>query len=365
MDVGPDDITTHREYPIMRAIRLRGAGDLRMEQVPEARDPMAGEVRIRVSCVGICGSDLHTYLSGDIDQERPVDSGAAIIPGHEFAGVIESLGEPVPHRVSDVHHPVVYRLLSGDGRELAPGMRVAVDPAMSCGVCARCVEGNTNLCENLRFCGLYPYDGALCERITVPATCCYPLDAPPRYGGRSLDDEAGAMLEPMGVALHAVRLSKIRPGETVAVIGVGPIGLGIAKFATMAGARVFVTDRYPWRLRAAQIFAGVERTFCVGKDGDRNGVGDENRGNGKDSESRWNEGGEGDNGVGDGGDDVDPVAQVRRWVPGGVDVAIEAAWCDESVRQATEMLRRGGRLTITGIPEEDRLVLRHSTVRRS
>ena len=337
----------------MRCVRLCGARDIRVETAPDARAPMVGEVRIRVECVGICGSDLHPYLSGDVDESGQPGA-VSLIPGHEFAGIVESTGEPIPYGDAAPAMPVRYGLFGGDFRPLHVGMRVAVDPAMPCRMCARCVDGNPNLCENLRFCGLYPHDGAMCERITVPAACCYPLDAPTaatedmkpdgvQYRNPSLNATTGAMLEPIGVALHAVRLAKIRPGETVAVVGAGPIGLGIAWFARFAGAaQVIVTDRRPWRLDAARQWALADHTIRIADDGvDEIILGEI-----------------------DDTSDGDSVAAVRRRVANGVDVAMEAAWCDESVQQAAEMLRRGGRLIVAGIPAEDRFLLRHSTARR-
>ena len=257
---------------------------------------------MRVKAVGICGSDLHTYRHariGDTCLEGP------LILGHEFAGVVEAVGEGG---------------LDGEFQPLKPGARVAVDPAQPCGQCELCERGHPNLCLNLHFCGLWPDQGAMCQWMHMPARSCFPL--PDR-----LDDATAVLLEPLGVAIHAVDLAKIRIGHRVAILGAGPIGLCILQLVRLAGAEaVYVADKFPWRLELAERF-GATAAWCC--------------------------------------DQTDPIAAVRQATGGrGVDVAIEAAWCDHSVVQAAEMLVHGGRLVVAGIPDDDRLVLKHSAARR-
>lgn len=286
----------------MLAARLHGPADIRIEEVPRPGSPGAGRARVRVMAVGVCGSDLHTYRHARIGDTR---LGGPLILGHEFAGVVEEVGEGG---------------LDGEFRPLTPGARVAVDPAQPCQQCEFCERGDPNLCLNLRFCGLWPDHGALCQWIDMPARCCFPLPD-------GLDDAAGVLLEPLGVAIHAVDLSKIRVGHRVAILGAGPIGLCILQLVRLAGADpVYVADRFPWRLDLAKRFGATAVWRC---------------------------------------DEVDPMAAVREATGGrGVDVAFEAAWCDESVDQAAEMLAHGGRLMVVGIPGDDRLLLKHSTARR-
>jgi L-iditol 2-dehydrogenase len=152
----------------------------------------------------------------------------------------------------------------------------------------------------------------------MPARCCFPLPD-------AIDDESGALLEPLGVALHAVDLAKLRVGSSVAILGAGPIGLMLLQVARLAGADpVFVTDPLAWRLEWAERLGGIPV------------AGDEN-----------------------------VVCEVLRHTQGrGVDVAIEAAWAGESVSQAAEMSRLGGRLVVVGISGDDRLELKASTARR-
>jgi L-iditol 2-dehydrogenase len=285
----------------MLAARLHGPADLRVEQVPHPGPPGPGQALLRITAVGICGSDLHTYQDariGDTALQSP------LILGHEFAGIVEAVGPDA---------------LDGHFMPLPVGARVAVDPAQPCGRCEMCERGHPNLCWRLHFCGLYPDDGSLCQWMHMPAHTCFPVPD-------TIDDAGAAMLEPLGIAIHAVDLARLRIAESVAVVGAGPIGLLIAQLARHSGADpLFVSDRLPWRLELARRFGAVPINF----------------------------------------DEIDPVQAVLEATGGrGVDVAIEAAWSDHSVQQAAEMARMGGRLVLVGIPGDDRLALKHSTVRR-
>jgi L-iditol 2-dehydrogenase len=158
------------------------------------------------------------------------------------------------------------------------------------------------------------------------------------------------------VAIHTVDLAKIRVGHRVAILGAGPIGLCILQLVRLAGAdAVFVTDRFPWRVELAKRF-GATAAWCCGEKGTgpicRDGPAGASH---KLDLSPFPE------------TPVarDPAAAVREATAGrGVDVAIEAAWCDQSVDQAADMLLHGGRLLVVGVPEVDRLLLKHSTARR-
>jgi L-iditol 2-dehydrogenase len=288
----------------MLAARLHGPADMRLEQIPHPGPPGPGQVLVRVKATGICGSDLHSYLDariGDTVIQSP------LILGHEFAGVIEEIGPP----------------LNAEGvtrsAELAPGLRVAVDPAQPCGRCEMCVQGHPNLCWRLHFCGTFPDGGSLCEWMHMPARSCFPVPD-------SIDDACAALLEPLGVAIHAVDLAKIRVADSVAILGAGPIGQMILQVARHTGADpIFVTDKLSWRLKLAERFGAVPVHY----------------------------------------ENEDPVAAVLKQTAGrGVDVAIEAAWADHSVGQAAEMARLGGRVVLVGIPSDDRLEMKHSTARR-
>jgi L-iditol 2-dehydrogenase len=284
----------------MKGVRLYGARDLRVEDLPDPPPPVPGHVTVRVRAAGICGSDLHSYNHAQIGPTR-VET--PLVLGHEFAGVVEQCG--VDAR-------------DGEGRPLSPGSRVAVDPATACGRCEMCLRGDPHICTSLRFSGLYPDDGCFRELLTAPARSCFTLPD-------EIDDESGAMLEPLGVAMHAVDRSGIRKGDTVALYGAGPIGLLILQRALGAGAAaVYVVEPLPWRLSRAENLGGIPV--------------DNTR---------------------------DPVAAVMNMTGGrGVDVAVEAGWADSSVQDAAESAVPGGRVVLVGIPGNDRFSLDHSTARR-
>jgi L-iditol 2-dehydrogenase len=285
----------------MLAARLHGPRDLRVERVPHPGPPGRGQVLLRVLCTGICGSDLHSFLDariGDTSVEKP------LILGHEFSAVVEAVGPGT---------------FDGHFEPLQPGTRVAVDPAQPCRRCELCEHGHPNLCCNLAFCGNFPYGGSLCEWMHMPARSCFPVP-------KSLNDAEAALLEPLGVAMHAIDLAKIKVASSAAILGAGPIGLLILQVAKLAGADpIFITDKFPWRLRLAANYGAIA-IHCE-KD--------------------------------------DAVQRIAKETRGrGVDVAIEAAWADRSVEDAAEMTRLGGRVVLVGIPGNDRLAMKASTARR-
>ncbi|GAA2609716.1 zinc-dependent alcohol dehydrogenase [Paractinoplanes durhamensis] len=199
----------------MRVARLFGAGDVRVldEEVPV---PVAGEELVEVTSVGICGSDLHWFTEGAIGDavlSRP------LVLGHEMAGVIR-----------------------GGPRD---GTRVAIDPAIPCGICEPCLDGDPNLCLNIIFSGHGGTDGSLRQFMAWPARRLHPLPD-------AIGDDEGALLEPLGVALHAYDLAHAKLASTVAVIGCGPIGLMLIQLARLGGAtRIIAADPLPHRAEAA------------------------------------------------------------------------------------------------------------------
>ncbi len=286
----------------MLAARLYGPRDIRLDDVPEPPPPGPGEALIEVTVVGVCGSDLHTYADGRIGDTM-VQS--PVVLGHEFAGRVLAVG---PEAISGFHQPLLV------------GERVAVEPTVSCWRCEMCEIGDPNLCPNQYFYGLWPHDGALQQRMIVQARNCFPIPD-------SLSDEAAALLEPMGVALHAVDLGKVRVARSAVVLGCGPIGLLTLKVARLAGADpVYAFDCFPWRVEKARAWGATDAwTLDAG----------------------------------------DPATRIAGLTNGrGVDVAFEAAWADQSIQQAFDMARLGGRVVLIGIPGEDRFEARHSVARR-
>lgn len=192
----------------MRAANYVGRGLIETVEVGE-RAPEAGEVRIRVAYAGICGTDLH-ILHGHMDQR--VSAPQPI--GHEMSGVVDALGDGV------------------DG--LVIGQPVTVMPLLWCGDCPACRAGHRHVCQNLDFVGIET-PGALQQLWNVPASIVVALP-----DGISL--ERAALVEPLAVAAHDVRRSRLRAGETALVIGGGPIGQLIALVAREVGATVILAE---------------------------------------------------------------------------------------------------------------------------
>lgn len=285
----------------MKAARLHGARDIRIEDLAEPGPPGPGDALLAVRAVGICGSDLHMYEDariGDTTFDSP------LVLGHEFMGEVLAVGD---------------NALDGNHQTLQVGQRVAVEPSTPCYHCEMCEQGHPNLCPHHTFYGVYPTDGALQEQMIVHARNCFPIPD-------SISDGAGTLLETLGVAIHAVDLGKLRVANSVAVIGCGPVGLLILELAKRAGcAPLYAFDKLAWRVEKAQQMGALA----------------------------WNV------------DEVDPMQALTQATGGrGADVVFEAAWADESVQLAADMTRIGGRLVLVGIPGDDRLIMQHSTARR-
>lgn len=286
----------------MLTAQLHGPKDLRIAHLPHPGPPGPGQILLRVTATGICGSDLHTYQDGRIGDTQLQ---APLVLGHEFGGVVEVVGPGEG--------------LDGNFAPLKPGLRVAVDPAQPCGRCEMCEQGHPNLCHRLHFCGLYPDGGSLCEWMHVPAHTCFPVPD-------AISDVGAALLEPLGVALHATDLAHLRVAESVVILGAGPIGLLILQTVRLSGATpIYAVDQFDWRLDVAAELGAIPVNFRH----------------------------------------TDPVQAILDATHGrGVDVVIEAAWAGEAVQQAAEMVRLGGRLVLVGIPGDNALHLTHSTFRR-
>ena len=213
----------------MKTARWHGVKDIRVEDIPEPK-PGKGEVKIKVAWAGICGSDLHEYLAGPIfipvDEDHPLSHDKApITMGHEYCGTVSELGEGVT--------------------DVAVGDRVAIEPIFACGTCPACLEGKYNLCDTLGFVGLSGGHGGFAAYSVVPARMVHKMPD-------QLSMEQGALVEPAAVALHAVRLSRIKAGDTAAVFGAGPIGLLVVESLRVAGAsEIHVVEPSELRRRKA------------------------------------------------------------------------------------------------------------------
>jgi L-iditol 2-dehydrogenase len=271
----------------MIALRLHDKGDLRLHEEP-APTPADDEVLVRVTAVGLCGSDLHWFNEGGIGD---VVLAQPLVLGHEFVGVIETGA-----RTDE---------------------RVALDPAIPCGRCVPCVAGDENLCVACRFAG-NSIDGALRSRLAWPERLAHRLPD-------SLPDAEATLLEPLGVALHALDLGRVQAGMRAGVYGCGPIGLLLVQLLRRAGVDVLVaTDPLAHRIVAAEALGA---TVAV--------------------ETRR------------AGAEILPSSAA-----GGVDVSFEVAGEDDAIATAIDTLRPGGRLVLVGIPTDDRSSFTASTARR-
>ncbi len=253
----------------------------------EGRDD---DILLDVAAVGLCGSDLHYFKDGGI--------GAAVIkepfvPGHEFGG---------------------YLCEDAEDLGLARGDLVAVDPNRACGHCEWCHAGYFNLCPKVEFIGAPPFDGAMTSRIWVPKSQIVRLP-------KDFDPLKAVMLEPLGVAIHAVDLAKPKLLERVAVLGCGPIGLLVMQVLKAAGAGdIFAVDPLAHR-RAAAAKLGATK---VGSS----------------------------------------VRDIVDWSNGGCPLVVEATNSPNGFRDAVLAARIGGRVVLVGIPDGDTYTLPAADARR-
>ena len=273
----------------MRIVKVVSPREMRLEEAP-VPSPGPGESLVRIKAVGICGSDLQYYAQGRIGD---LQFTSGHILGHEVAGVVEALGPGV----------------AGP----PPETPVVVDPAIHCGKCRFCMEGNPNFCKNLRFFGSPPMAGALQEFIVHPSHLLLPL--PP-----GMTFPVGAITEPLGVAIHAVDLGHLHVGCRVAIFGCGPIGILTARVAQLAGAAVIYASEPLAHRREAALRYGA--TAAV------------------DPEQE------------------DVVQAIRDATQGeGVDVVFEMAGSQSATTQALDVLKPGGTAVLVGYWKTDQVTL--------
>ena len=189
----------------MKAAFIHGKEDIRLTDIPKP-EPAAGEALIKVSGVGICGSDMHYYKHGKISN-REIKT--PYILGHEISGIIESVPE--------------------NDMGLKEGMPVAIEPGIPCGKCELCIKGEYNLCKTLLFKGSNPNNGGLREYMTMPVENLFPLP-------QNIAVEDGAFIETISVCVYVMDHSEIKIGDSVAIFGAGNIGLSLLQLALIAGA---------------------------------------------------------------------------------------------------------------------------------
>lgn len=261
---------------------MHGIDDVRIDDVPmpQMKD---GDVLIKMKAVGICGSDVHYYKHGKIGDyavEKPM------ILGHECAGEIVDMAKDV--------------------KGFKAGDRVAIEPGYTCRKCIYCKTGRYNLCPDVIFMATPPVDGALVEYVAWPADFVFQLPENMTY-------EHGALIEPLAVGMHAVRRSRLMPGESVVILGAGTIGLVTILSAKAAGAgQIVVADLEDIRLDMAGKL-GATHVINAGKE--------------------------------------DTREVVKELTQGfGAEVVFETAGSVPTTQQTIELAARGGRIVWVGLP---------------
>lgn len=278
----------------MRAAELISPRTFRFADMP-IEDPGPGEVQVRVEAVGVCGSDLHAYSEGAVGSMPNV---YPMVLGHEPAGTIVKTGAGVTG--------------------LAAGDRGALEPALYCYHCEFCLSGHHNVCANIRFLSNPRHPGFFRELVNLPVSNFLPIPS-----GMSFDQ--ATLAEPLAIALHSLRLAAIRPGETVAVIGAGPIGLmTIAALRATGASRVWAVEPLAHRRELARSI--------------------------------------GANVVLETGDAVNQILSDTG--QRGVDCAIDCAAGEHTTGQAIQVTRNAGRVALTGIHSTPFVSMDGSAMRR-
>ena len=280
----------------MRAAELYQRHHFRLvDSVPA--EPGPGEIQVRVGAVGICGSDLHNFSEGSIGDTPSV---YPMVLGHEPAGTVLKTG------------PGVIGWSEGD--------RAALEPAIYCYHCEFCMTGHHNVCSNIRFLSMPGEPGFFRECVNLPAANLLPLP-------KELSLEEGTLFEPLAVALHSMKFAAIRPGESVAVFGAGPIGLLTIAVLRLSGAgRIWAVEPVAARRELARRM-GADAAIDPAA--------------------------------------VDPARELMRETGArGVDATIDCATRGDSLNQAIRATRNAGRLVVTGIPVAAGVTLEFHTMRR-
>lgn len=263
----------------MKAAKIYGARDIRIEEA-ELPSLEKGMVKVKVEYAGICGSDMHEYLAGIY----PVRTQPVL--GHEFSGVVVEVGEEVTNaKVGD---------------------RVAVEPLIPCGKCDNCQRGFVNLCTNRQGYG-YSISGGFAEYAVVKQENVFHLP-------ENMSLELGALVEPTAVAVHAVRQSQLKLGDSAAIFGAGPIGLLLVQAVKAAGAsEIYVVEVAEERRQKALELGATHVINPI---------------------------------------DTDTVAFIREKSNGGVNVAYDAAGVQATFTSGVSVVRPGGEFKIVSVWEK-------------
>ena len=278
----------------MRAAELTAPLNFQIGEMPIG-DPGPGEVQCRIASVGVCGSDLHAYGEGQVGG---LPNAYPMVLGHEPAGVIVKTGAGVTG--------------------LSAGDRGALEPALYCYHCEYCLSGHHNVCANIRFLSNPNLPGFFRELVNLPVANFAPIPA-------ALSFDQAALSEPLAIAMHSLRLASIAAGESVAVIGAGPIGLlTIAALRAANAGRIWAIEPLAHRRELARLM-GAEVALAP----------------------------------------EEAAAEILRATSQrGVDCAIDCAAGAETVPEAVRLTRNAGRVALTGIHSTARFWIDGSAMRR-
>ena len=281
----------------MKAAALTGIKTISIIDVEKPNLINPDDVLIEIKTVGVCGSDMHYYKDGNIGT-LVVDF--PFVLGHEFAGVVERVGEEVT--------------------TLNPGDRVAVDPNIYCGVCDQCRSGRPHTCRNGKFLGSAgQLDGCNTHYVVMPARNCFPIPG-------NMSFEEGMMVEPFSIGFYASILAGELKDKDCAVFGFGPIGMSVFQAIKMYDVKsTLVSEKLDYRCDMAEN-QGANRVINP--------------------------------------DEEDIVSRSMDLFHYGVDIAFDATGSQEAIDDAISILKPGGTLLIIGIPDFDRWSFRADEMRR-
>ncbi len=274
----------------MKALQYFGKQDLRFVDLPEPQIA-DHDVLLKMKKVGICGTDLHIY-NGGMKVPTP------LVIGHEFVGDVVKIGSAVTN--------------------VAVGDRAVAEHVIGCGKCSYCHQGKPNLCKNPTVIGLHR-QGALAEYIAIPSELTFPL-------ADELSYDDGVLIEPLSIAVYAVRKAGVNVGDQIAVIGQGPIGLLVDFVAKASGGTIFGLDKHDNRLAYANEHEYIFKGFNITHEGYRE--------------------------------------QFKEEVADGADIVFEAVGSDTSAKLALELTRPGGKVVVLGVFEHDVMVNMMDIVRK-
>jgi len=288
----------------MKAAVLTGIRQMQVMDVPEPKIENDNDVLLKIEVVGVCGSDVHYYEAGRIGSQVVQ---YPFIVGHECSATVKAVGDSVA------------RVKAGD--------QVVVEPAVSCHECDQCRQGRKNTCYKLCFLGTPGQgDGCLCEYIVMPQESCFPIDGAMHSMANAITLEQAALCEPFAIGVYSVKQSNISKDAKVAILGAGPIGLScMAAAQAQSVEAIYMTDKLDYRVsiakKAGAVWAGnPERE--------------------------------------------DIVKAILQREPHGMDIVYECAGQQETLDEAVELLKPGGRLMLIGIPRVEQVWFSIDKLRR-